>query len=530
MLLKINDEKILNIKTTDGKLFLNEKKVKKYDKIEYRCDKCSITETIHYRYNKKFNNHIILCTKCARKQTNIEHFGVENISQSSIIQKTIREKSIEKYGTKHFLSSPKVRKKIKQTNIEKYGVDEIFKLKGFKEETKKIMIERYGVEYSLQSNEIKNKYKTTMLEKYKVDKPMHSTIIKDKRRLTIQSNIKNELMNFKEFEPLFALNRFRGINHIYMWKCNKCNSKFEDHLKNGHIPRCPKCYPRNIKIDRKVNNLHEWLKTLNIGEIQLNNKELIKPFNISIYLPNHNLAIELVSLYWHSEIQGRSKDYHLIKSLRCSAQNIQMIYIFEDEWVYKQEAVKSIIKRKLNLITNNINAKECKVGIISNKQAKAFYVINNIKSFIYNKINIALFYNNEIVSCLSISKPRFNKNYNWEITRFSNKTDLYIINGFNKMLQYFKKEHNGSIIAYGDCRYYDSNIYENNNFEHINQSEPNYHYTNYVERFARFKFNKKKLKKIITNYNPNLTEWQNMQLEGWDRVWDVGNDVYVLIS
>jgi hypothetical protein len=39
-------------------------------------------------------------------------------------------------------------------------------------------------------------------------------------------------------------------------------------------------------------------------------------------------------------------------------------------------------------------------------------------------------------------------------------------------------------------------------------------------------FQKHKLAKIIKVFDPNLTEWENMQLNGYDRIWDCGNLKY----
>ena len=46
------------------------------------------------------------------------------------------------------------------------------------------------------------------------------------------------------------------------------------------------------------------------------------------------------------------------------------------------------------------------------------------------------------------------------------------------------------------------------------------------QRYSRVAFQKHKLEKLLPAYDPNLTEWQNMQNAGYDRIWDCGNLVY----
>lgn len=46
----------------------------------------------------------------------------------------------------------------------------------------------------------------------------------------------------------------------------------------------------------------------------------------------------------------------------------------------------------------------------------------------------------------------------------------------------------------------------------------------YTHRLNRIQFQKHKL----SNFDETLTEWQNMQLNGYDRIWDCGSYKYQL--
>jgi len=41
------------------------------------------------------------------------------------------------------------------------------------------------------------------------------------------------------------------------------------------------------------------------------------------------------------------------------------------------------------------------------------------------------------------------------------------------------------------------------------------------------KFQKHKLEKMLDTFNPNLTEFENMKMNGYDRIWDCGNVKFV---
>lgn len=533
--IKHNDNRVNLLKIENDKIYLDGVKVKKNDVLGYRCDYCGHSEEIKLRSSKNFinnkiNDNKIICSKCLRKKTNLSKYGVENLSQSPEIQEKIKQNSLEKYGTKHFLSSKEVRDKIGKTNLEKYGNENIFDSKEIKEKIKQTMKKKYGVEYSLQSDKIKNKFYKSMVEKYGTQYAMHSFQIREKRRNSMQSNIQNKIFDFEHITPLFEEEEFIGINKFYKWKCNTCYTTFEDHLDYGHIPRCPRCNPKKVKIDRKQKELVKWLKTiLNIKNIVEEDKNIISPDSVNIYLPEYHIAIDLISLYWHSESQGRDRNHQINKTALCASRGVDLITIFEDEWMIKQKIIKSIIKQKLGLFGKSLNIKNCFVKEITNKDASFFYERNHLQGHVNSRINYGLFHQTEgLVSCFSISRARFNQHYEWEITRFTNRMNFYISDAFETFLNHFKEQNRGSIITYADCRYFDASIYEKNGFINAGRSEPNYFYTNYLDRHNRLQFQKNRLEGKLKYFDGDLTEWQNMQMNGWDRVWDCGSEIYTL--
>lgn len=60
--------------------------------------------------------------------------------------------------------------------------------------------------------------------------------------------------------------------------------------------------------------IYDYIKTYVNKEILLNDRNLIYPKEIDIYIPDLNLAIEYNSFYYHTEISGnKKKQYHLRK-------------------------------------------------------------------------------------------------------------------------------------------------------------------------------------------------------------------------
>ena len=460
-----------------------------------------------------------------------------------------------------------VLEKRKQTNIKNLGVAFPSQNQSSKEKFKQTMIQKYGSEYSLQSDIIKNKYKQTMQEKYHCNHPFHSEEIKNKFKETMinrygcdhpskieeirERHSKRErelgydiiLNKWKDYViPLFTKEEYKGMQRIvvtYRWKCVKCGYEFEQkniasgfHSKeigSPYLPVCPKCYPISHTESFAEKELVNFIKLIYNEEIIENDKTIIKPYELDIYLPEKNIAIEFDGLFWHSENKGKDKNYHINKTELCNNKNIHLIHIFEDEWLYKQNIVKDRIKSILGIDRKRIYARKCIIKEIDIQTSNEFLENNHLQGKDNAKIRYGLFYENELVSVMTFGKPRFNKNYQYELIRFSSKIGYQVIGDASKLLTYFINQYYPeSIISYADIRYSNGKLYEAIGFTILGKSPPNYFYIKNKEKFNRYQCQKYKLKKILKDkFNPDLSESENMKLNGYDKIYDCGNLIYL---
>ena len=464
------------------------------------------------------------------KQTNLEKYGAEFPIQNTDIKERIVQTNLERYGFACTLKNKTVSEKANNTVKEKYGVDNISQNKKIRDKAKQTNLERYGVDIPLKLQSIQDKKKKTLLEKYGVDNIFKSKdYIKGKFEETYDRLINSDRIKNK-VEFLFNKEEYSGVDKSYQFKCLKCVNTFQGKLDDGKTPRCPVCNPYiNNGTSISEREIYEFVLTHCPDSIS-NDRTVLSGKELDIYIPSKKIAIEFNGLYWHSELSGnKTKDYHLDKYEKCNSLGIQLIQIFEDEWINKQEIVKSMILSKLGLINNKIHARKCEIKKVNNKEAGIFLNNNHIQGEI-NGIHYGLFSNNELISILTISKSRYTKKYDYELLRFCSKINTIIVGGFSKLLSYIKINilDNKSLISYCDIRYSNSNSYNAVGFKLINKSSPNYYYldNNYTARVSRIKFQKHKLKTSLTSFDPNLTEWENMQINNYDRIWDCGNLVF----
>ncbi len=124
-----------------------------------------------------------------------------------------------------------------------------------------------------------------------------------------------------------------------------------------------------------------------------------------------------------------------------------------------------------------------------------------------------------------MSKPRFNKNFNYEVLRFAVKKDWSVAGAFSRLISKIK----GKIISYASLNYSSGEVYTKTGFNLSHISPPNYWYIDktFSKRESRLKYQKHKLPNILETFNPDLTEWENMKINGFDRIWDCGNLVFI---
>lgn len=289
-----------------------------------------------------------------------------------------------------------------------------------------------------------------------------------------------------------------------------------------------------IPFTRKPQSSYErkivsFLSELGIENIITNTRSIIHGKELDIFLPDHNLAIEVNGVYWHKHISGVSdKNRHKIKTDLCKENGIDLIQVFDyelDDGIIFNK-LKSIIELKLGLVQQNIYARNCTVKEIDSVEYKTFLSENHIKGSISSKIKLGLYSDKELCMVMGFSKPRFNKNYEWELIRLCSKRGVKIAGGASKLFAKFIKNHEpSSVISYCDNRFFNGNVYSVLGFIKYNDGLPNYMWVDKLgHTLSRYNTQKHK---IADNKTEELTETQIMESRGYMKIYDCGQSVYV---
>ena len=346
-----------------------------------------------------------------------------------------------------------------------------------------------------------------------------------------------------------TIEEYKGIvnpetkkHYVYTFTCDVCGLKFDGTLHSRDFPFCRNCHPkqyRNVKFIKDENEVTKFVRSSveerEIGEFceklgfdtVYNHKGLIGDTNkeVDIFIPNVNVAIEYNGLYWHSS-KFNKRFEHRDKTNECIKNDVKLIQVFEDEWKYKKRIVMNRLRSILGKSQGKIYARKCIVKEIDVENAKKFLNKYHLQGYVQANVKLGLFYKNRLVAVMTFGKPRFNKNYEWELLRFATIGNFSINGGCGKLFKFFTNNYDGSIISYSDRRWGTGEVYQKVGFEKIGVSEPNYFYINHDKRFSRYLFQKHKLKDKLSIFDENLSEVENMKNNGFYQIWDCGNDVF----
>jgi hypothetical protein len=446
------------------------------------------------------------------KKTKLQKYGDENYSNLEKGKKT----KLKKYGDENFNN----REKMLKTNVEKYGMNVS---PNTLEKTKERV---NNGEIGFKSEKYK-KY----LENNNIDNVSQLSSVREKRRL---HKIHESLHNIFEGNrlkgiviPLFKKNEYVGTeyNNLYKFQCCICHNEFNDNLYSGNIPRCLVCNPHNKFKSTIESEILDFLHSHDITT-KHNDRNILDGIEIDILVPRLNLGIECDGIYWHSEIAGgKDKHYHLNKTKLSLDKNIQLMHIWDWEWRCKQDIIKSILLSKIGKC-KRIFARKCEIKQVINEEKSMFLNDNHIQQNDTSSIRLGLYHNNILVSIMTFVKSRYDKKYQYELSRYCNILNTNVIGGASKLFSYFVKNHDvNSIVTYSDRRLFTGNLYKQIGMSFVDNTPSGYHYfhKNKGVPIERTHFQKHKLKEKIEKFDINLSEWQNMQINGYDRIWDCGH-------
>jgi hypothetical protein len=483
-----------------------------------------------------------------------EYCSTKCISSDPNIKKSKELKSIEKWGTKTPAESNEIKNKIIDTNRKKYGSNSPMGSKEVQEKSKRKLLEKFGVDNASKSKEIlekriesfklsnyKETYKETSLKRYGVEHPWMNKEIHKKTIDVFYKDYKERIINKIDTNLYEFLSFEKNLSTELKFKCNKCSEEFKIlpyqfyYRINNNLPICTKCFPISENSSISQIELFNFINENYNGLILQNDKNVIKPYEIDVYLPELNIGFEFNGVFWHSD-KFKDDKYHYKKNKLSLENGVNLYTIWEDDWNTKKEICKSFILNKLKKSKVKIGARKTNIKEVSYLESKKFLDENHLQGDVKSSIRIGLYNNNELISIMTFSKLRLplnrklnNKTGVYELTRFCNKIENNVVGGASKLLNYFINKYNPvEIQTYSDNLISEGDLYRNLGFNYIHESEPGYWYV--INGIREHRFNWRKQKLVEMGYDKEKTENEIMLELGFWRIYNAGNKKWILYN
>lgn len=85
-----------------------------------------------------------------------------------------------------------------------------------------------------------------------------------------------------------------------------------------------------------------YIESITKEKILYNDRTMLTPKELDIYIPELKLAIECNGEYYHS-IEFKNKEYHINKTNKCKDKHIQLIHLWMYEWENNKDEVKNYL-------------------------------------------------------------------------------------------------------------------------------------------------------------------------------------------
>lgn len=343
--------------------------------------------------------------------------------------------------------------------------------------------------------------------------------------------------------------------------CKRCGKEFKIYPNNDgrfteHKQYCETCLPLALKEEHNKTCLRKYGISYSCllpqcqkaqGKRESNiNKKFIKLLNdngittesewydetnhrhYDIYLPKQDILIEINPSYTHSVLGSHYNGFNVdeekmkwIHYYRTKDINKRVIHIWDwDDW----NKIIQLFKPKQKLY-----ARELKLNLVSEQEAKEFLDIYHIQNNCRGKeINLGLYKNDQLVQLMVFGKPRYNKNYQWELLRLCSHADYIVTGGSEKLFKHFIDNYNPeSTISYCDVSKFTGDVYSKLGFKFDKQTAPNKHWSKGKEQITDNLLRQRGFDQLFkTNYGKGTSNEELMIKYGWLPVYDCGQKVF----
>ena len=217
------------------------------------------------------------------------------------------------------------------------------------------------------------------------------------------------------------------------------------------------------------------------------------------------------------------KNYHSNKTKVASDNGYRCIHVWDwDDW---EKVIRLLLPRE------KVYARKCIVKQVIKKDCINYLNKYHLQGYARSSIDLGLYYNDELVSVMTFGRPRYNKNYEYELIRYC--SHKYVVGGAEKLFKYFLKTYcPSSIVSYCDNSKFNGDVYKSLGFDLVDFGIPTRHWFNIKtgQHITDNLLRQRGFDQLFgTSYGKGTSNEQLMIEHDFVEIYDCGQSVYKYI-
>jgi AraC-like DNA-binding protein len=487
------------------------------------------------------------------KATNIKRRGVSHHTQTQSYRDKVKQTSLARFGNTHYSKTEQYKHRVIATNQARFSVDYPAQDAAIRDKIRQTTFDNHGVHNPMHNPVLKAKQAATNLDRYGKSNPLSSDTIKAKVAATmIERYGHRHAMQVPAIAD--AAGTKRKLNHYTAYAYEKIHDRdwlaaqnqsgksigeIADELGVSSSNLCKYFHEHGLDIKKHFRSamerdIAEHLAQLDV-HIVCNDRRVISPLEIDIWIPSAQLGIELNGAYYHSELQGKRQRYHLNKTNAAAEAGIDLLQFFDWEVFAKRPIILDKIHHALGL-HRSIGARKLTLARVNKQAAWRFFEDNHLQGACAASTTLGLYdEKDQLLAAMSFGKSRYSSKYQHELLRFCCALGVSVPGAASRLLKNFMHDdasRGQKIVSYCNRRWSNGGMYERLGFTLSHTTPPGYYYIQRNGQYAgtRQQWQKHLLRDKLPIFDQNLSEADNMLANGYTRVWDCGQLVYEITT
>jgi len=357
---------------------------------------------------------------------------------------------------------------------------------------------------------------------------------------------------------------------VSTFMCNDCGQEFvltknpsgvstilNARVKSKAGNPCPYCGKSPVSLHRMNTAEAELQEIYPNFTLRCYRPEWMEGLELDLFDPEAKVAIEFHGLIWHSTYKksdAHAAALHERKADLCERNGVQLLQIFETEWVSRRQCVLDKIDAIFHRDMTRVFARKLELRELNDAAGRTlvndFMDRNHIQGHASCQWAVGLFCEGEPMAVCTFKygtayaaggQTDGTEKY-WELNRYATRLHFSVVGGITRCVKAFMRTHVDvdRIVSFADRRWTcpSRSAYSSSGFVETGRSPSNYVYTdlNPLHPVHNKQFMRKSqilrraeadpLSKEAKIYSPDLTETEMSRRLGFFRLYDAGKIRY----